>query len=387
MLTNESSSTSLEQYLVSRNISPETSIFFDIETTGFKPEYSHLYLIGTAFCRPGAPSCPSGKRDWTILQWLCEKPQDEPQLLRTFAGFLQSYDTIIHFNGDRFDLPYLENKYEQYGIPSPFRKMKSIDLYQDFRPLRSFLRLEHMNQKSLELFLGLEREDQYDGGKLIPVYRNFCKTGSPEKAELLLLHNREDVSGMLTLTRLYSYLNFLEPETAENVLSGDSFPPAKQFTKISSEVLENRDGTKKLLFTFPLKTQVPVPVSRSYDFGYLTLNKSTGKLLLPMLKDTLYYYFADYKNYYYLPREDQAIHKSVAAYVDKEYRQPATKTNCYTKQTGLFLPQPEELFTPAFRRSCDDTLSWFLWKEEEWEDPSRKARYLDSLTRAICRQK
>ena len=35
-------------------------------------------------------------------------------------------------------------------------------------------------------------------------------------------------------------------------------------------------------------------------------------------------YFTDYKNYYYLPAEDQAVHKSVATYVDKNCREKAT---------------------------------------------------------------
>ena len=33
------------------------------------------------------------------------------------------------------------------------------------------------------------------------------------------------------------------------------------------------------------------------------------------------HFYSDYKNYYYLPKEDMAIHKSVAAYVDHEYRE------------------------------------------------------------------
>lgn len=370
MIINETTITYSEQYLISQKISPETSIFFDIETTGFKPQYSHLYLIGAAFKNPD--SSLSESTVWNIRQWMAEKPQEEIQLLRIFAEFLQPFDTILHFNGAHFDLPYLEDKYEQYGLTSPFSSLKSVDLYQDFRPLKSFLKLERMNQKSLELFLGLERDDKFDGGKLIPVYRKFCGTGSPQLRKLLLLHNQEDVSGMFALTRIYGYLDFFTLAALEN---------------ITTDFLKNKDHTWNVLLTFPLKTPVPVPVSQSYDFGYLTLNKSTGKLLLPMLEDTLYYYFTDYKNYYYLPQEDQAIHKSVAAYVEKEYRQPARKENCYTRQSGLFLPQTEELFTPAFRRAYDDSLSWFLWKEEDWKDSSKWSLYLSSLLQEIAKRK
>lgn len=362
MIIKETTTAFSDSILQARGLDPEHCVFFDIETTGFKARTSHLYLIGAAF------RCPDTSR-WTIRQWLSENTSEEAALLNAFSDFLCSFHTLLHFNGKRFDLPYLEEKYTQHQLISPLRSLESVDLYQDFRPLKSFLRLEHMNQKALEGFLCLERNDQYDGGRLIPVYKSFCKTASPEALQLLLLHNQEDVSGMLALTSLYGYVDFLTPP---------------EDAQVSPQFLENRDGTRNLLLTFPLRTPVPTPVSHSCPFGYLTINKSTGKLLLPMLDGTLYYFFEDYKNYYYLPQEDQAIHKSVAAYVGKEYRQPAKRENCYTKKAGLFLPQPEPLFTPAFRRKYKDNLSWFLWQEEAWITPDSWSRYLASLLRSIA---
>lgn len=363
MITNDTLITYSEQYLLSRGISPESSVFFDIETTGFKPEYSHLYLIGIACRCFDTSSSSEDTSTWTIRQWLAERPQEEPTLLRTFADFLNSFDTVIHFNGKRFDIPYLEEKYKQYGIPSPFADRNSVDLYQDFKPLKSFLKLEHMNQKSLEVFLGLERDDKYDGGKLIPVYRDFCKTSCDDKLHLLLLHNQEDVSGMFTLTALYGYLNFFR--MAEPLSHTCNSLNRNELQDFSVEYQENKDGSRNILFSFGLPVPVPVPVSYSTEILYLTLNRSTGKLLIPVLEDTLYYFFEDYKNYYYLPQEDQAIHKSVAAYVDKQYRQQAKKETCYIKQYGLFLPHPNGHSAPAFQTTYKDAHRWMLWKEEQ----------------------
>ncbi|MGN1205819.1 MAG: hypothetical protein ACI4SQ_02395, partial [Eubacterium sp.] len=48
----------------------------------------------------------------------------------------------------------------------------------------------------------------------------------------------------------------------------------------------------------------------------------------------------DYQNYYYLPTEDTAIHKSVGIYVEKEFREPAKASNCYLKKKGEFVRFP-----------------------------------------------
>ena len=45
---------------------------------------------------------------------------------------------------------------------------------------------------------------------------------------------------------------------------------------------------------------------------------------VPLYEEEMKYFYSNYKNYYYLPDEDTAIHKSVASYVDKKYRVQAT---------------------------------------------------------------
>jgi len=91
----------------------------------------------------------------------------------------------------------------------------------------------------------------------------------------------------------------------------------------------------------------------------LTAEKDTAHLTVSLRHDTLHLYFSDYKNYYYLPEEDMAVHKSVGVFVDPSHRKQATRQTCYQKAAGTFLPQPEEIFSPAFRDEPGDTCSWF----------------------------
>ena len=48
-------------------------LFLDIETTGFTPASSQLYLIGCAFFREG---------NWHIKQWFAQSSEEEPELLK-----------------------------------------------------------------------------------------------------------------------------------------------------------------------------------------------------------------------------------------------------------------------------------------------------------------
>ena len=68
-----------------------------------------------------------------------------------------------------------------------------------------------------------------------------------------------------------------------------------------------------------------------------------GKLENVALK----FFYKDYKNYFYLPNEDMAIHKSMATFIDKDKKIKATKDNCYTKITDTFILIPDK---PALQK-------------------------------------
>ena len=335
-------------------------VFFDIETTGFKAATSRVYLIGAAFHTTGG---------WRITQWLCENLSEEEALLRTFAAFLRPYKTLAHFNGTRFDIPYLEEKYASYGIPSPLGELTSIDLYRDLKPLRALLGLTHMNQKSLEAFLGIQRKDRFDGGALIDVFRTCCETGDETGRELLLLHNLEDVQGMLRLTDLYAFHQAFAklPENAvpELTVNGDAL------------VLT---ASHPVPFPIPVNKAVPLEpsnVTRSDSLQVvLQLKDQNCTLTVPVIRGTMLHFFEDYRNYYYLPLEDEAIHKSVASFVDRQFRKPATARTCYTKKAGRFIPAFACDAKPCFKRSPEDSMQWILLPDHPQEKAAFWAAYL-----------
>ena len=79
-------------------------------------------------------------------------------------------------------------------------------------------------------------------------------------------------------------------------------------------------------------------------------------------KGTLKFYYPDYKQYYYLPEEDEAIHQSLAAFVDKSRRIKATKETCYTKKNGIFLPEQSAWFTPVYKENTVSDISFFEYQ-------------------------
>ncbi len=146
-------------------------LFLDIETTGLSPRDSALYMVGFAFF--------DGVR-WQVKQLLAENASQEEALLSAFSDLSRAYKVIVHYNGDRFDIPFLQARYELHKLSDPFASMKSLDLYRKVKAYKKQLGLPDCKQKTIESFLGIERNDLYDGGRLIQCYEEYSRPGEPE---------------------------------------------------------------------------------------------------------------------------------------------------------------------------------------------------------------
>jgi uncharacterized protein len=338
-------------------------LYFDIETTGFSAESTYLYLIGCAYYKDSS---------FHILQWFSEGIQEEAKLITAFFEFLKDYQVLIHYNGTGFDIPYLQRKLSLLNLDYSFDQVVSYDIYKKLTPYKKLFQLKNFKLKTLESFLNICRQDIFDGGDLIQVYSGYLgkkhyeelwsmrnpglTLSAPSEAEqllqILLLHNSDDIQGLICLSPILYYVDLFEKPI-----------------RIQQAYVEDQ----KLIIRFEITANLPVPISYSNGLAHLEASHSIATLAISIYEGELRHFYSNYKDYYYLPEEDYAIHKSIASYVDKEYRKKATPSTCYTKKQGIFVPQYEPQITPCFKIKHTDKLSFleihtdFLLQEDTLE--------------------
>lgn len=331
----------------------ESFAFFDIETTGFSPKNSFIYLIGMAYRKDNVLH---------IHQFLAEHSKEESQILSAFYEKIAPFQTIFTFHGLGFDIPFLKSRENLYQLNGPWDTFDFFDLYKLTAKYSHLFHLPNKKQKTVEQFLGINREDTYSGGELITIYHNYEKTKDSHALELLLLHNYEDVLGMTKLLALFSYRDFFE------------LPPHVHSAQLkTSHFYDSTAECNELLLEIHVPTPFPQRLLCRSDYSLLCQDTS-AKILVPIYEGDLKHFYDNYKDYYYLPEEDMAIHKSVATFVDSNHRIKATAKTCYTRKSGLYLPQWESLITPDFREEKNDNHSYFLFKDELLAD----AAFLDT---------
>lgn len=298
--------------------------FFDIETTGLSAKVSNVYLIGAASYSNG---------NLHVTQWFADDYTSERALLEAFSEYLSDYAYIVHYNGSTFDIPYLEKKYADHELTSPFSRcalskdsaqkdLISVDIYRRIQSKKKYFPTSNHKLVTMEKLLSFNRGFDLSGKECIRIYTEYMQhryAHRDDEAEnaisTLLHHNVSDLVGTALCVKLLLYTDYR--------------PQDPSFTTEGSQIV----------FTEHLNG-VFLPFFLSYDKppAHIEYRDDMIRVTVPLVQGCLYHFFPDYKNYYYLPDEDMAVHKSVGSYVDSSHRRQATAATCYIKKSGTFMP-------------------------------------------------
>lgn len=340
---------------------PEQCVFIDIETTGLSSEHSFIYLVGVAYYNSTSAS-------YEIKQWLIQNPSEEKEMLTEVIEFINKFNTLVHFNGNSFDLPFITSRCKANGLDCSFDNFTGLDIFRRVSSMKHFLKLDNCKQKSIEMFLGIDRDDQYTGKDLIKVYREYSALPSDDKEQLLLLHNHDDMLGMLEILPILNYSDLFQ----------EGLFIKKVQTNIYKDVFEIQK--KELIISFGIPSELPVPISYNANGCYFSAKGTDGIIKVPLLHEEMKYYYSNYQDYYYLPEEDAAVHKSVAEFVDKDFRIQATAHTCYTRKVSDYLPQWKNIeFEPFFKRDFDSECMFFELTDAMKTNRDVFKRYTDHI--------
>jgi len=205
----------------------------------------------------------------------------------------------------------------------------SYDLLKIVRPFKKILGLENLKLKTLEKYFGYDRHDPFSGGDLIQVYEVYMDTKDEQLLQTLLLHNYEDLLGLVGVISHMPLFNLL-----------------KQMKEEALDITEIYGYEDEDVYVIQFPITEPVHHSFDLDLYQLGIQHPLCTLKLPIRHDTLKYYFPSPKDYVFLTTEGYAVHKSVGKYVDPSHKVQATKENCYIHKKGYFLPAYKHLNLP-----------------------------------------
>lgn len=309
----------LDISLLPKEFDAKSSIFFDIETSGLSPKSSPVFLIGLVFFN---------NQEAVFRQYFSNSVEEEIDILNAFIDDVNCFKTIYHFNGLSFDIPFINERLSHHGIKYRLDKSSSFDIYQFVKKHKEMLNLESCKLKSVEEYMGIFREDDLSGKEIVDAYKKYLNTKSHFLRDKMLLHNEEDI---LNLYKILPIIKMIDSKKMKSQVEVSNYSISFSEKAVLVEGKYDLDDEKNIEWS-----------NEDMNFKWKSISKSF-KLEYILKKDILYYFFKDYKNYYYFPELDQAVHKSVAKYYRFEEKHPASRSNCYIKQSHKYIKLPFEL--------------------------------------------
>ncbi len=304
----------------------EQTVLLDIETTGLKPAYCWIYLVGTI---------RRGDGHLLLTQHIAETQEEEAALLRTLLQELDAFSCrrILSWRGDRFDLPFIQERCRTHELFFDPAAYESVDLFETSKLLpRIYPTADRGLWATADLFgrahpagrpaLGWGREK-------VGMHREYLKTKDPALLETLRLANRENLLDTLACLPL---------KTCERLLDAK--------VSVQRAAIDGSD----LLFEAALAFSVPVSFRLSCSGAYLIVNGSRVKGSLRVRTGRFYYELPDPSKYVYVTDEGVLLPKALAKTVDASRRRKATREDCRVfLETSCVQVDPSYVFRDGYR--------------------------------------
>lgn len=175
----------------------EEICFMDIETTGLSKKHHQIYLIGILIY-------DYKTKLWQLTQFFAESDLEEELILKKFLKELEKYKYLVTYNGDNFDIPFVNEKLKKYNMKEI--EIESIDLYKILRENKDFINFPNLKLKTIEKELGIYREDTFTGLECIEFYKNYLITKSDNFFNYIIKHNRDDLYSMPKLLKIFQLI-------------------------------------------------------------------------------------------------------------------------------------------------------------------------------------
>ncbi|WP_416335232.1 ribonuclease H-like domain-containing protein [Anaerococcus sp. DFU013_CI05] len=167
-------------------------IILDIETTGLDAIHDNLVLLGLIVFE--------GDKSY-IMQYFAEDNSEEIRLLEIYLKVTKD-KKIITYNGDKFDIPFLNMRLDKYNLNPIFPD--TIDIYKIIAYHRKYFTFESMKLMDIEKHIGIFRNDPSRYKVISKLTEDIKKRERPKP---IMIHNENDLISTERLSNIGDYFH------------------------------------------------------------------------------------------------------------------------------------------------------------------------------------
>ena len=167
----------LKKKYISKNLNTN-QLVLDIETTGLDSSLDYLVLLGLIYQIDGKTY---------IIQHFAEDNSEEIRLLKIYKKLVENKE-IITYNGDIFDIPFLNQRLIKYNMDPIFPD--SLDIYKVISSKRKYFDFQSLRLMDIEKEVGIYRNDPSRYKVISKLTEDIKKRDNPKP---IMVHNENDL--------------------------------------------------------------------------------------------------------------------------------------------------------------------------------------------------
>lgn len=168
-----------------------SDLVLDIETTGLDFKIDKLVLLGLV---------KRYQNKTYIYQYFAEDDSEEVELLKIFSREIED-KRLITFNGDTFDIPFLNSRLIANKLMPVFPDI-SLDIYKIIKKNSKFFSYESMKLMDIEKLIGIQRSDPSRYKSISKLTEDTIKRDNPYP---ILKHNQNDLIATEALAKIEEF--------------------------------------------------------------------------------------------------------------------------------------------------------------------------------------
>ncbi|MBK5251653.1 MAG: ribonuclease H-like domain-containing protein [Peptostreptococcaceae bacterium] len=173
----------------------KNGLIFDIETTGLNPHKNQVILIGFArFDKKGR---------FVLNQLFLDNPSEEAEMLSIFHRIAASSGFFVTYNGNSFDLPFINTRMKKHSQKQKLDSFYNVDLMRVLQTKYFNLPIPDYKLKTVEKYMGISRTDRISGKESVELYERYLSTKDPFIQSKILLHNSDDIINLFKLLKVF----------------------------------------------------------------------------------------------------------------------------------------------------------------------------------------
>ena len=332
----------------------ENIMVFDIDTTSFEAANGCVFLIGTLTYEDN---------ELISHHYFSESISEETEIIEKFLDITGDYNVLLSFKGESFDIAFIGKRiYELNKQNSQDRDLcdklsflynklqnirsRSYDVFNEIHAIKPYMDFTSTKLDALRAKFGQKVTERVSGENISKFYvehiaANKLKslleiTGKPENVGFIPDYDPKPIEDELAHIDPDAGDRFLENILARNRENME----AVLYIMRLSHLFVMRQGSFSVSYVecslgafdmSPLTHSLSLHI-QEHEFG-IDIPLEISELELKI-------FYANFKDYYYFPAEDMAVHKSVAEFTDTGSKKKATSKTAYRKVSGSFVRIP-----------------------------------------------